>query len=369
MTNPSFVNRVETLPPIGASDHDIVYSEINLTLPQNKQQAHKVLHYKKANWEQIEKDLTETYKELKQDQDKLNLDELWNTFKTNIQKSITKNIPTKSIVAGNFHTGTSIVKMLRNDMCKLPVELQSKFKCLDTNATEEFSGYTLGSVIQIRGKISIFRDKRQIVAASHQIVSDPMLEVFRMMELPKLYQMKYDKPFELPWKVAKKLMSKADENDLNTNDMKEVKTTLYGYLQSSEIKEITANVALNLESLEAIRNRLDSKILRKCVEEVLISLEDDGFLCRRIDNDKVFEVLHKDCDLIKAILHILKEECSKEKYMDKGCHYLHVIEMLNRTYQYSHVKKQCVMYGLDKLELQSDIIRSTKCHYLPINYY
>lgn len=258
---------------------------------------------------------------------------------------------------------------VRNDMCKLPVELQSKFKCLDTNATEEFSGYTLGSVIQIRGKISIFRDKRQIVAASHQIVSDPMLEVFRMMELPKLYQMKYDKPFELPWKVAKKLMSKADENDLNTNDMKEVKTTLYGYLQSSEIKEITANVALNLESLEAVRNRLDSKILRKCVEEVLISLEDDGFLCRRIDNDKVFEVLHKDCDLIKAILHFLKEECSKEKYMDKGCHYLHVIEMLNRTYQYSHVKKQCVMYCLDKLELQSDIIRSTKCHYLPINYY
>ncbi|CAC5389046.1 unnamed protein product [Mytilus coruscus] len=29
MTNSSFVNRVETLPPIGASDHDIVYSEIS----------------------------------------------------------------------------------------------------------------------------------------------------------------------------------------------------------------------------------------------------------------------------------------------------------------------------------------------------
>jgi hypothetical protein len=32
MTNPLFVNRVETLPSIGASDHDIVYSEINLAL-------------------------------------------------------------------------------------------------------------------------------------------------------------------------------------------------------------------------------------------------------------------------------------------------------------------------------------------------
>ncbi|CAC5412290.1 unnamed protein product [Mytilus coruscus] len=39
MTNPSFV---ETLPPIGASDNDIVCSKKNLALPQNKQQAHKI---------------------------------------------------------------------------------------------------------------------------------------------------------------------------------------------------------------------------------------------------------------------------------------------------------------------------------------
>ena len=72
MTNPSFVNRVEALPSIGASDYDIVYSEINLALPQNKQQ---VLNYKKAQWDQIEKDLTETYKQLNKDQDKMCLDE------------------------------------------------------------------------------------------------------------------------------------------------------------------------------------------------------------------------------------------------------------------------------------------------------
>ena len=97
MTNPSFVNRVETLPSIGGSDHDIVYSEINLALPQNKQQAHKVLNYKKAQWDQIEKDLTETYKQLKKYQDKMILDELWNIFKTNVHETIHKYIPTKSI--------------------------------------------------------------------------------------------------------------------------------------------------------------------------------------------------------------------------------------------------------------------------------
>jgi hypothetical protein len=30
-----------------------------------------VLNYKKAQWDQIEKDLTETYKQLKKDQDKM----------------------------------------------------------------------------------------------------------------------------------------------------------------------------------------------------------------------------------------------------------------------------------------------------------
>jgi hypothetical protein len=47
-----------------------------------------VLNYKKAQWDQIEKDLTETYKQLKKDQDKMSLDELWNIFKTNVQETI-----------------------------------------------------------------------------------------------------------------------------------------------------------------------------------------------------------------------------------------------------------------------------------------
>ena len=49
MSNPSFINRNETLPPIG--DHDIIFSEINLSLPKIKGKPHKVYQYKKANWE------------------------------------------------------------------------------------------------------------------------------------------------------------------------------------------------------------------------------------------------------------------------------------------------------------------------------
>jgi hypothetical protein len=49
MSNPSLINRIEALTPMG--DHDIIFSEINLSLPKIKQKPHKVYQYKKANWE------------------------------------------------------------------------------------------------------------------------------------------------------------------------------------------------------------------------------------------------------------------------------------------------------------------------------
>jgi hypothetical protein len=55
------------------------------------------LYQVKAQCDQIEKDFTETYKQLKKDQDKMSLDELWNIFKTYVQETIHKHIPTKSI--------------------------------------------------------------------------------------------------------------------------------------------------------------------------------------------------------------------------------------------------------------------------------
>jgi hypothetical protein len=42
-------------------DHDIIFSEINPSLPKIKQKPHKVYQYKKANWEKIEQDLQTTH--------------------------------------------------------------------------------------------------------------------------------------------------------------------------------------------------------------------------------------------------------------------------------------------------------------------
>ena len=52
--------------------------------------------------------------------------------------------------------------------------------------------------------------------------------------------------------------------------------------------------------------------------------------------------------------------------VDKGCHYLRVSDELQRTVQYSQIHKTAVLYVLNKLESNSDIIRVTDRCYMPL---
>ena len=69
------------MPPIGQSDHDITFIEINQSLTKNKQQSHNFHIFKKANWDQIEQDLVNRNNYLETNQVNLNIDEMWLYFK------------------------------------------------------------------------------------------------------------------------------------------------------------------------------------------------------------------------------------------------------------------------------------------------
>ena len=51
------VNKVETMPPIGNTDHDIVYAEFSLTLKRKKKPTRKIYKYNKANWVNMKNDI------------------------------------------------------------------------------------------------------------------------------------------------------------------------------------------------------------------------------------------------------------------------------------------------------------------------
>ena len=61
----------------------------------------KILKYNKANWSNIKSDLEKTYNDLLNLEDKTNVNDMWNTFKTNLTKSVENNIPHKFLTYKN----------------------------------------------------------------------------------------------------------------------------------------------------------------------------------------------------------------------------------------------------------------------------
>ena len=58
---PSIVDNLETIPPIGEADHDILSLEITVSLRRCKHKPRQVLKYSKANWDNIKQDLKTIY--------------------------------------------------------------------------------------------------------------------------------------------------------------------------------------------------------------------------------------------------------------------------------------------------------------------
>ena len=98
---PSIVDNLETIPPVGEADHDILSLEITVSLRRCKTKPRQILKYSKANWDNIKQDLKTTYHNINQSQDSQDIDSIWNIFKDSLQMSISKNIPTKTIKYDN----------------------------------------------------------------------------------------------------------------------------------------------------------------------------------------------------------------------------------------------------------------------------
>lgn len=96
-TNPSSVSRIDTTPPLGSSDHDIVFTEIDIKPKITKQPPRTIFRYKLADWEKIKWDISGLYDSLANMGPTATVDELWTKFKTTLSNAIDKNVPSKVI--------------------------------------------------------------------------------------------------------------------------------------------------------------------------------------------------------------------------------------------------------------------------------
>ena len=93
--SPSSVNKVETMPPIGNADHDIVYAECSLTLKRKKKPTRKVYKYNKINWVNMNKDIIKITENITSQYETATSDNLWKIFKEQLLNSMETNIPHK----------------------------------------------------------------------------------------------------------------------------------------------------------------------------------------------------------------------------------------------------------------------------------
>ena len=87
---PSIVDNLETIPPIGEADHDILPLEITVSLRRCKHKPRQILKYSKANWDNIRQYQKSTYHKINQSQDSQDIDRILNVFKDSLQMSISK---------------------------------------------------------------------------------------------------------------------------------------------------------------------------------------------------------------------------------------------------------------------------------------
>ena len=82
LTNtPSLFNGIKTLPPIGKSDHDMVFTECDISLKRIKKPSRTIYKYTKANWENIKSDIKSMTNTIIDKYTSSTIDELWDIFK------------------------------------------------------------------------------------------------------------------------------------------------------------------------------------------------------------------------------------------------------------------------------------------------
>ena len=94
--DPSPVNRVKGMPPIGKADHDLVYIEYDIKAKRIKQASCKIYLCNRADMSGL-RDHMSHFKEsyLSEDHSHMSVNEMWVKFKTGFLEAVERFIPSK----------------------------------------------------------------------------------------------------------------------------------------------------------------------------------------------------------------------------------------------------------------------------------
>ncbi|XP_043912042.1 CST complex subunit STN1 isoform X2 [Protopterus annectens] len=240
----------------------------------------------------------------------------------------------------------------------------------------------IGDVIQVRGQIKVFRGQREVVAQSYSKVDDPVfaVQIARMLEVPSLYRNFYDKQFQTHQVLENDShLSRGQEVSNVSVQAERLSEKISDFLQESNIENFYQRELEIVDSLTAFASKplpssssavqeylepgTTGRQIRSLFREALLLLQQKGVVFQKATRpDEVYLVTDKDKVLHKVILNTIQEDCKREKYAEKGCHFLHIFTCARQAYS-PYLTSTIVKRVLDKLESGSDIVSTMEGYY------
>ncbi|XP_033626972.1 CST complex subunit STN1-like isoform X1 [Asterias rubens] len=260
---------------------------------------------------------------------------------------------------------------------------------IQTHQMQQLTCMELGDIIHVRGRLNRYRNRVEVSASYFRKVEDQSCkaEIYRMEELPNMYQNVYDRPFVLPSIVTSQLRLESEESESGVQREADLVDRLCIYLRSQLgdpsngfqnffLRELeTIEAVMDIASCPCLEYKQDSvggkapiRQIRNIIKQSVDRLDREGIVIRSGNEKEMFQVAQESLTswLEKTILKILRADCQLPKY-EKGCHYLHVMDRLHNLNPFQNISAQAVKLALDRLEEQSEVISTTFKHFIPFS--
>ncbi|XP_063163190.1 CST complex subunit STN1 [Candoia aspera] len=233
----------------------------------------------------------------------------------------------------------------------------------------------IGDLIRVRGCIRIYRQQREIKASMYYKVDDPMYEVqiSRMLELPSLYRDIYDKVFQFPEDTQSNHGASDELGSIMILSKKIRDFLLRNKIQSFYKQELETVEDLLLlareDGLSTAVEQADSKagccsrLIRDSFMEAIKLLQKNGVLFQKSKTPQnMYYVTEQDTELHKVTLEVIRADCKRPKYAEKGCHLRHILSCIQQSYN-PCVTEAVVRCLLDWLEINSEVVTTMEEYY------
>ncbi|KAM4703623.1 CST complex subunit STN1 [Rhinophrynus dorsalis] len=235
----------------------------------------------------------------------------------------------------------------------------------------------IGDVIRVRGCIKVFRKQREVVASNYYKVEDPTfdMQITRMLDLPYLYRNVYDKPFIIPEHMKHPSKELTEQSIVSLSRLISLLSEkVKDFLVENKIQNFYQRELESVDSLLSLARRpvstaegdsrttTSAKQIHNIFQEAIRLLQERGIVYQKGLNREVYQVTECDKELHKVTLSIIREDCRRQKYAEKGCHFLYILTCVQQSHG-SNITEAVLQRVIDMLEGNSNIVSTMERYY------